>query len=307
MTEPVTAAFVVCGLWKDHAVRHRYECPMRWADLDMLGHVNNVTYLNYLREARVDFFAALGRTIDVDDLGEGLRIHCNQVVFAAPLLFRQRPVTIELWVSDIGTDGFALNYEIFDDIETGRLVYLRARAEVQPWLLAEDRPRGLTGSERLRLADYVEDGLEFSPVVGPGDLAVLPASYDLAIRLSDLDIYRRVSDVIFFEYFQEARVAYLFDLAARVDESRELVIARTDITYHRPVALRREPYRVRSAVAAVGRTSFTVVSELCDGGSVLATAQVVLVGFDAKQQRAAALTDAQRAAVVAEHESALGR
>ena len=24
------------------------ECPLRWADLDLLGHVNNVTYLDYL-------------------------------------------------------------------------------------------------------------------------------------------------------------------------------------------------------------------------------------------------------------------
>ena len=27
---------------------------MRWADMDLLGHVNNVTYVDYLQEARVD-------------------------------------------------------------------------------------------------------------------------------------------------------------------------------------------------------------------------------------------------------------
>ena len=27
---------------------------MRWADLDLLGHVNNVVYVDYLQEARVD-------------------------------------------------------------------------------------------------------------------------------------------------------------------------------------------------------------------------------------------------------------
>ena len=30
-------------------MRHRYECPMRWADLDQLGHVNNVVYVDYLQ------------------------------------------------------------------------------------------------------------------------------------------------------------------------------------------------------------------------------------------------------------------
>ena len=39
---------------EDRRVRHVYECPMRWADLDMLGHVNNVVYVDYLQEARVD-------------------------------------------------------------------------------------------------------------------------------------------------------------------------------------------------------------------------------------------------------------
>ncbi len=34
-------------------MRHRYECPpLRWADLDVLGHVNNVRYVDYLQEAR---------------------------------------------------------------------------------------------------------------------------------------------------------------------------------------------------------------------------------------------------------------
>ena len=27
---------------------------MRWADLDQLGHVNNVVYVDFLQEARVD-------------------------------------------------------------------------------------------------------------------------------------------------------------------------------------------------------------------------------------------------------------
>ena len=35
-------------------MRHVYECPMRWADMDLQGHVNNVIYVDYLQEARVD-------------------------------------------------------------------------------------------------------------------------------------------------------------------------------------------------------------------------------------------------------------
>ncbi|MGN6161576.1 MAG: acyl-CoA thioesterase [Marmoricola sp.] len=286
-------------------VRHTFHCPMRWADLDMLGHVNNVTYLNYLREARVDFFAALGRTIDVDDLDEAVRITRNQVMFVAPLLFRQRPITIELWTSDIAADSFTLNYEIFDETPEGRRVYLRVRAELHPWVVADDAPRSLTAEERAQLARYEGEAIEFSPVVTVEDAARLPASYDLTVRLSDLDIYRRVSDVIYFEYFQEARVAYLYDLAARAEGSSPLVIARTDVTYHQPIRLRREPYLVRSGVAGLGNSSLTIVGQILDGDRPMATAQVVLVGFDPQRQAAAPLASAQRAVLAAEF-AALG-
>ena len=35
---------------------HTYECPVRWADMDMLGHVNNAAYLDYVAEARENLF-----------------------------------------------------------------------------------------------------------------------------------------------------------------------------------------------------------------------------------------------------------
>ena len=35
---------------------------MRWADLDQLGHVNNVVYVDYLQEARVDMLRVHARS-----------------------------------------------------------------------------------------------------------------------------------------------------------------------------------------------------------------------------------------------------
>lgn len=283
-------------------MRHTYECPMRWADLDLLGHVNNVTYLNYLREARLDFFAVLGRALDVDDLAEGIRITKNQVIFAAPLLFRQKPISVDLWTSEIQVGSFALNYEIFDESETGRIVYARVRAEFEPWIVATGEKRSLTSDERTQLGEYQEASLEFAPVVGPEGAANLPSTYDLTVRLSDLDIYRRVSDAIYFEYFQEARVKYLYELATRSENPVSLVLARTDITYHRPVALRREPYQMRSGVVSVGNSSFTVAGQILDGDQVAATASVVLVGFDPATQSAAKLPEVQREILLTELE-----
>ena len=35
--------------------RHRIELPVRWGDMDALGHVNNVEYFRYLESGRVDY------------------------------------------------------------------------------------------------------------------------------------------------------------------------------------------------------------------------------------------------------------
>lgn len=39
--------------------RHIYNCPLRWSDMDAFGHVNNVVFLRYLEEARIDFMFRL--------------------------------------------------------------------------------------------------------------------------------------------------------------------------------------------------------------------------------------------------------
>jgi acyl-CoA thioester hydrolase len=39
--------------------RHAVPMPIRWADLDSLGHVNNALYLTYLEQARIHFINAL--------------------------------------------------------------------------------------------------------------------------------------------------------------------------------------------------------------------------------------------------------
>ena len=66
-------------------VRHVFECPMRWADLDLLGHVNNAVYVDYLQEARVDMLRVHARDRRADDLAEGVVVVRHEVQYVAPL------------------------------------------------------------------------------------------------------------------------------------------------------------------------------------------------------------------------------
>ena len=38
---------------------HEYSCHVRFSDVDVYGHVNNVKYFEYYQEARIDFLTGV--------------------------------------------------------------------------------------------------------------------------------------------------------------------------------------------------------------------------------------------------------
>ncbi len=88
---------------------------MRWADMDLLGHVNNVVYVDYLQEARVDMLRTHGPAVQTGELAEGVVVVRHEVHYLAPLTFRFRPVSIECWVTEIRAASFTMAYEVFQD------------------------------------------------------------------------------------------------------------------------------------------------------------------------------------------------
>lgn len=273
-------------------VRHRYHCPIRWADLDVLGHVNNVTYVDYLQEARVDMLRAHRWSGDSDaasDVEEGILVVRHEVTYLAPLMFSDRPVLIECWVTEIRPATFTVAYEVcHEDVETGeRTVYLRAKTVLAPYRFETGTPRRLTAEERSALAPYVdpEERRRPAPVRVRRDRA---GHYPVQVRFSDVDVYRHVNNVVYFEYLQEARIRFFYDLLGRPKEDfgARFVVAQTDVDYRAAITLRSEPYDCWTQVARIGTRSMTLESEICDGARTLASARVVLVFFDPEAQRA---------------------
>jgi acyl-CoA thioester hydrolase len=137
--------------------RHIYHCPLRWADIDQLGHVNNVVYVDYLQEARVDMLSVHAPASGGEQLAEGVVVVRHDVEYVAPLQFRFEPVRIETWATQIRAASFTLGYEVLDlDPDGGRRVYCRASTVLTPFVFAEERPRRIRPEERAVLERFLE-------------------------------------------------------------------------------------------------------------------------------------------------------
>ncbi|GGO81049.1 acyl-CoA thioesterase [Wenjunlia tyrosinilytica] len=132
--------------------RHIYECPLRWSDMDAFGHVNNVVFLRYLEEARIDFMFRLAPGNGSKALSGGSVVARHEIDYLKPLVHRHAPVTVEAWITKLGAASMTVAYEIKDEDQ----VYVRAATVVVPYDLAAGRPRRITPEERGFLEQYWE-------------------------------------------------------------------------------------------------------------------------------------------------------
>lgn len=277
-------------------MRHLYRCPLRWADLDLLGHVNNVTYVDYLQEARVDLFRTHAPDSRADDLAEGVVVVRHEVTYVSSLTFGPEPVSVECWVTEIRAASFTMAYEVFTEDAAGeRTVYLRARTVLTPYVFATERPRRLDASERESLGRLLEPDEPVRPTPVPEVVDVPGGHYPVQVRFSDVDVYGHVNNVKYFEYFQEARIQLLTTRGGDLGEGFHLVVAQTDVDYRRPILFRPEPYECRTWVSRIGTSSLVFESVVRDGDELLARARVVGVCIDNATGRPAPVPEEFRA------------
>jgi acyl-CoA thioester hydrolase len=128
--------------------RHTYLCPMRWSDMDAYQHVNNVVFLRYLEEARVDLLLNAAGEKGRAMLDTGVLVARHEIDYKAPLVFRSAPVPIELWTERIDNGSFTVGYEVVDDDESGRTVYAVARTVLVPFDNAAGHTRRVSADDK---------------------------------------------------------------------------------------------------------------------------------------------------------------
>lgn len=287
---------------------------MRWADLDMLGHVNNVVYADYLQEARVDMLRVHARSPHTDGLAEGLLVANHQVTYLEPLHFDHDPVFVDVWVTEIRAAFFTLAYEVYrehsSDHGDQRTVYVRASTLLTPYVFEHRSPRRITAEERAALGVYLHP----EDVLHPHAVEVSEARhselghYPVKVRFSDVDVYGHVNNVKYFEYFQESRIAMMAKLVEEfaIADRPGVVVAQAEVTYRAPIVLRPAPYDIYTWVARLGSKSMVFDSEIVDndvdlaGGEkpiVLSRSRIVMVFFDVASGRSIAPPDDFRTAL----------
>ncbi len=145
---------------------HTYDCHVRFSDVDVYGHVNNVKYFEYYQEARIAFLRSLvlgdgGRTLFEEGSTERQVVARIDVDYRRPILFRPEPYVVETRVTRIGTSSYDLSCRIVDDAGDQVVVYSNAVVRLVAFDVATQRSRRLGDLERQRLHDVLE------PVEGP--------------------------------------------------------------------------------------------------------------------------------------------
>jgi acyl-CoA thioester hydrolase len=132
---------------------YRTLVPMRWSDMDVYRHINNVQIVRLLEDARVQAFSAWDEPGTAPVLERGVLVARTEVEYLRQLDFRLEPIAIDLWVSRLAGATIELGYEIRepdDDSEP----YARAESTLVMFDLLANRPRRMTPAELDRLGQW---------------------------------------------------------------------------------------------------------------------------------------------------------
>lgn len=105
---------------------HTAHIPIRWGDMDALGHVNNTVYFRYMEQARVEWLTAIGCDPDPSAAGPVIvNAHCS---FIKQLKY---PGEIEIltYVGPGGRSSFETMQEI-RRVDTPDMLYAQGGAKV---------------------------------------------------------------------------------------------------------------------------------------------------------------------------------
>ncbi len=128
-------------------------------------------------------------------------------------------------------------------------------------------------------------------------LASWPVLVQLPVQWGDQDALGHVNNVVFFRWFESARVALLQQLGIRTQLQERLgtILAATDCNYRIPLTYPDEVL-VATGVLRLGRSSIRMAQQVFSlaAGHVAAAGTATVVVFDYRQQRPTPIPEPMR-------------
>ena len=126
---------------------------IRFGDIDSYNHVNNVVFLQYLEDARVQltYTELPGGGTFQDLVGTELftLVARNEIEYLAPISFRPTPVYVNIWVTRVGGSSYDVGYTV-TEADTS-VVYAQAATSMVLVSRSTGRPARLTPAQREAL------------------------------------------------------------------------------------------------------------------------------------------------------------
>ena len=88
---------------------HSTRMPIRWGDMDAMGHVNNTVYFRYMEQARIEWFTEAG--CEPDPQGEGPVIINARCTFIKQLKYPGE-IEVKTFVGPAGRSRFEMYHDI---------------------------------------------------------------------------------------------------------------------------------------------------------------------------------------------------
>jgi acyl-CoA thioester hydrolase len=127
---------------------YRTLIPIRFADIDALGHVNNAVFLTYLEVARTAFWAERIGPVRVQEID--FVVARVEIDYRRPVVFGDA-LSCDLWLVKLGRSSFTVGYTFSVAGET----VAEARS-VQVFVdLATGAPKTVPDSFRERVREFV--------------------------------------------------------------------------------------------------------------------------------------------------------
>lgn len=142
---------------------------LRWADTDVYGHVNNVTYARYLEEARIRAFGLpdqpMTALLDPPPIlaclepGTFTMTVAQRLEHVHELAYHGQSILADMWLSRIGSSSLDIGYRLYHQVS--ELTYLWAQVTLVICDLTSRRPRPLSAAEAQALAPYRGEPVSF--------------------------------------------------------------------------------------------------------------------------------------------------